>query len=196
MWVEMGHATSRSNSTSYSCKFVICGETCGVDLRRTARSHSKTWTSKLAAPVIASAIPRRSKGSPLMHDVLPPVCALSVQAVCNVWEAVITQRPTATMPTDNVNVTALFITPFLPSECSQIVAIVVIASSHVIRRWILRQAFESRQQRRPCCRVSDLREWARRDGSTPTRISGRVQCSMSRCAASRRWVPNTSRCRP
>jgi hypothetical protein len=66
----------------------------------------------LTTPVIASAIPKRSKGSPPTHDVPPPDFALRVHTESNVWELLMTQRPTAIVATERINVMVLFITLF------------------------------------------------------------------------------------
>jgi hypothetical protein len=82
----------------------------GVNLRREPRIDVESVMIALATPVAVSAIPSRRKGNPLTQELPPPVRALRVHAESNVCEALITQRPTATVTMHKIKVTALFMT--------------------------------------------------------------------------------------
>jgi hypothetical protein len=87
-----------------------------VNLRRALRIDVNSTMIMLTAPNVMSAIPSTWKGTPLKQDVPRPACALSVQAESNVVEALITQRPTATVTKHKINVSALFTNPVYHRE--------------------------------------------------------------------------------
>lgn len=106
------HATSRSDLFACGRSVEIVVRARRADSRFAALIDFETTTIMLTTPVAISAIPKRKKGNPLTHEVPPPVFALRVHAESSVCDAPITQRPTAAIPTQRINVTDLFMTHF------------------------------------------------------------------------------------
>jgi len=106
---QLVYATSRSDSTSCWCKVDIVDRSRPAKLRRALRIEVNSTKIMLTTPSVVSAIPSTLKGTPLMHDVPRPDCALRVHAESNVCEALITQTPITTVAKHKINVKALFI---------------------------------------------------------------------------------------